>query len=113
MNFDGRWIALIFLILFLLFPSPHTSIVLLAIGAAWAIQAGIAPWRGGRSTLGGTKVTYWRGQRIVTKQPTRARLRAVSGTQILVAIVYLALGLGMAYAAFIRFASLIGLGLTV
>ena len=110
MNFDGRWIALIFLILFLLFRSPQTDIVLLAIGAGWAIQAGLAPWQGGRNALGGTKVTYWRGQRIVTKQPVRARIRSVSGIQILVSIVYLALGLGMAYAAFSWFASLIRLG---
>ena len=108
-NFDWRWLAVIFVLLLVLFPSPQTNIVVLGIGAGWAIQAGLAPWRSGRSVLGGTKVTYWRGQKIVTKQPVRARVRSVSGVQLVVSLVYLALGLGRAYAALARFARLVSL----
>ena len=107
-NFDYRWLAIIFIILLLVFPrSPQLNIVVLGIGAGWAIQAGLAPWRGSRGVLGGTKVSYWRGQRIVTKQPARARIRSASSVQLLVSLIYLVLGLGMAYAALARFLFLV------
>ncbi|HEX6290441.1 MAG TPA: hypothetical protein VFZ66_14725 [Herpetosiphonaceae bacterium] len=108
-NIDWRWIALIFLILLLLSRNALTNIAVLAIGAGWAIQAGLEPWRRSGSVLGSTKVTYWRGQRIVTKQPARARLRSVSPLQVIVSFVYVALGLGSAYAALYWFARVSGL----
>jgi hypothetical protein len=107
-NFDWRLIALLLFVFLIFFSrSIQTNIVVLAIGAAWALQAGLAPWRGRRSILGGTKVSYWRGQRIVTKQPARARLRAVSSVQWAVSLVYVTLGLGMAAAAVLLFIRLV------
>lgn len=78
---------------------------MLAIGAYWAIQAGLGSWRerGGGSLLGNTKVTYWRGQRIELPRsgsPARGlRLRTPAGTKLLVSIFYLALGAGFVFAA--------------
>jgi hypothetical protein len=86
--------------------SPQTNIVVLAIGAGWAFQAGLAPWRGSRGVLGSSKVTYWRGQRIVSKPSGRSRRLSVTPVQMLVSLVYLTLGLGMAYAAVAIFISL-------
>lgn len=108
-NFDWRLIAVI-LVLFLIFFSRNaqTNIVVLAIGAGWALQAGLAPWRTGRGVLGSSKVTYWRGQRIVTKPRGRARV-AVAPVQMLVSAVYLLLGLGMAYSAILTFVRLVQL----
>lgn len=105
---DWRAILIVAVILLFVFsPNPATQIVVLAVGAGWAIQSGLSPFRGRGGVLGSTKVTYWRGQKIVTKQPARARLRATSGLQMVVAALYLVLGLGMAYAAVIRFAALV------
>ncbi len=108
-HFDWRLIAVMLVLFLVIFSrSPQTNIVVLAIGAGWAIQAGLAPWRGSRGVLDGSKVTYWRGQRIVTKSAARGRRLSVTPVQILVSLWYLLLGLGMAYAAiaiFIRLAS--------
>jgi hypothetical protein len=103
-NFDVRWLSVIFLVLILVSRNSLTNIALGMVGAAWLLQAGLEPWRRGRSTLGSTKVTYWRGQRIVTKQPARARFQAVSSIQTVCSIVYLALGAVSAYAALYLFA---------
>jgi small-conductance mechanosensitive channel len=108
-NFDVRWLSVIFLILMLFYRSALTDIALGMVGAAWMLQAGLEPWRRGRSTLGSTKVTYWRGQRIVTKQPARARFQAVSNIQTVSSIVYLVLGVASAYAALYWFADVSGL----
>lgn len=109
-NFDWRWIGVILILLFVLFPSRETRIVLGLIAAAWMIQAGLEPWRAGRSsTLGSTKVTYWRGQRIETKQSTRARIRSVSSLQMAASVLYLLLGVASGFAAIFSFAQLIGL----
>lgn len=109
-NFDWRWLGVILILLFVLFPSRETRIVLGFIGAAWMIQAGLEPWRGGRSSvLGSTKVTYWRGQRIETKVPARARLRSVSSLQTAASVVYLLLGVAIGLAALYSFAQLSGL----
>jgi hypothetical protein len=89
-------VGLIFIFLILFSRSPQTDIVGLAIGAGWMFSAGLAPWRG-RNPLGSTKVTYWRGERVVTRTP--ARIRAVSPLQAVLSLWFLALGLGMAYAA--------------
>lgn len=109
LNFDWRWLGVILILLFLLSPDPLTKVVLAAIAAAWMVQAGLDPWRGGRSTLGSTKVTYWRGQRIETKVSTRARLRSVSSIQMVVSVIYLMLGVASAWAAIYSFGRLSGL----
>src|ERR1044071_2688227 len=49
-NFDWRWIGVILILLFVLFPSRETRIVLGLIGAAWMIQSGLEPWRAGRTS---------------------------------------------------------------
>lgn len=106
-NFDPRWIFVILIVLLAVFyrgGNPYMNIVILAVGAGWAIQAGFAPWRGNMSPIGGTKVIYWRGQRIeVQQQPAWQRVRSVSPLQVLVSLVYLALGLACAYAAVLLF----------
>jgi hypothetical protein len=99
-NFDWRWIVVI--ILALVFfgqisfaPSAGVSIVLLALGGYWALQAGLAPWRGRDALLGGgPKVTYWRGQRIELPRAQRSRFRAPAMTSLLVSIVYLVMSIG-------------------
>ncbi len=112
MNVDWRAVVVILLVLLFIFSrNPAVDVVLLTVGAAWALQSGLGPWRGGRSPLGSTKVTYWRGQKIVTKQPPRARLRSVGGLQLTVSVLYIVLGLGMAYAAIVSFLRLVGVGL--
>lgn len=106
-NFDWRLIAVVLVLFLVLFSrSAQTNIVVLAIGAGWALQAGLAPWRSTRGVLGSSKVTYWRGQRIVTKQSSRGRGPALSPVQMLVSLLYLTLGLGMAYAAVAIFVQL-------
>ncbi|HEY0607509.1 MAG TPA: hypothetical protein VGD58_31615 [Herpetosiphonaceae bacterium] len=109
-NFDWRWVGVI-LILILIFTSDRrTDIVLGAIGAAWMIQAGLEPWRAGRtSVLGNTKVTYWRGQRIETKVPARTRIRSVSSLQMAASAVYLLIGVASGLAAIYWFALISGL----
>lgn len=107
-NLDWRLIAgLIFIFLILFSRSPQTDLVLLAIGAGWFIQSGIAPFRGRGNLINGTKVSYWRGERIVTKVPARSRMRSVSPVQIGVSLLYVALGLSMAYAAVRLFVALV------
>jgi small-conductance mechanosensitive channel len=111
-NFDWRWIGVIFLILMLLPLRGQvnlTAVPVLAIAAAWLILSALEPWRAGRSSFSSTKVTYWRGQRIETRQPARARLRSVSSIQMLVSVLYLLLGVASAFAAIFWFARLSGL----
>ena len=110
-SFDWRWIVLIFVALIFLGQinlrfSPAFGVVLLALGAYWAINAGLSSWRergGGGSLLGNTKVTYWRGQRIElprNQSPVRRlRLRTPVGTTLLVSVFYLVLGAGFVFAA--------------
>jgi Na+-transporting NADH:ubiquinone oxidoreductase subunit NqrB len=98
-NFDWRWIIVIILALLFfgqisLAPSAEVSIVLLALGGYWALQAGLAPWRGRDALLGGPKVTYWRGQRIELPRSQRARFRAPAATSLIVSIVYLIMSAG-------------------
>lgn len=105
-NFDWRIIAAVVLLFLVIFSrNPYTNIVVLAIGAGWAIQAGIAPWRS-RGVLGSSKVTYWRGQRIVSKPKGRGRL-ALTPVQILVSALYVLIGLGLALTAVLIFIGLI------
>ncbi|HEY0734352.1 MAG TPA: hypothetical protein VGD69_05560 [Herpetosiphonaceae bacterium] len=109
-NFDWRWVGVILILLLVLTRDIRTGIVVAAIGAAWLIQAGLEPWRGGRSSpLGSTKVTYWRGQRIETKVPARARLRSVSTIQMIVSALYLLLGGASAFAAVYWLAQITGI----
>ncbi len=106
-NFDWRLVAVLLVLFLMLFSrNPQTNIVVLAIGAGWAIQAGLAPWRGSRGVLGSSKVTYWRGQRIVTKQRSGGRGIGLSPVQIGVSLLYLTLGLGMVFAAIAIFVRL-------
>ncbi len=103
-TFDWRWIVVIFIALLFfgqirIAPSPLLSMVLLALGGYWAVQAGIEPWRGRRSLLGSSKVTYWRGQRIETRTPVRARFRTPPTTPLIVSIIYLLMGLGLWFSA--------------
>lgn len=93
---------------------PAVSIVVAAFGAGWFISSGIGALRGGggrrRGPLGSSKVTYWRGQRIVTREPARARFSAsLAGIPLLVSAWYIAMGLGCAYAAIILLGQLSGL----
>lgn len=107
--FDTRWLYLVFLLLILLRPDGLVGVVLLAIGAGWVLQAGwnmLQPVGRGTST---TKVTYWRGQRIETRQSPTQRMRAVPIVQLVIGAFYLVLGVGMAYAAIILFARFSGL----
>lgn len=107
-SIDWRVIASVIFIFLLLFSrSPQTDLVLLAIGGGWFIQSGLAPFRGRGNLLGSTKVTYWRGERIVTRVPPRARLRSVNPIQIGVAVFYLTLGLSMVYAALRLFLAIV------
>jgi hypothetical protein len=93
-------VALIFLFLIFFSRSPQTDIVAAAVGAGWMISAGLGPWRGrGNPFASTTKVTYWRGERIVTRAPARSRISTISPVQVLVSLWYLSLGVGMAYAA--------------
>lgn len=109
-SFDWRLlIGLIFLFLILFSRSPQTDIIALALGAAWMLNAALLPWRGRGSTLSGTRVVYWRGERIVTRSSARARLRTLSPVLVLASLAYLALGLAMIYAALLRFLLLIRL----
>lgn len=108
-SFDWRWIVIIFVALIFfgqvnLRFSPAVGVVLLALGAYWAIQAGLSSWRQrGGPLLGSSKVTYWRGQRIEiprNESPMRRlRLRAPVGTSLLVSLFYLILGAGFVFAA--------------
>lgn len=100
-------VGLIFLFFILFSRSPQTDFIMLALGAGWFLQTGLTPWRGRGSVLGSTKVTYWRGERIVTRQPPRARFRSVGGMQLLVSVWYVVLGLSMVYAAILLFARLV------
>ena len=77
----------------------RTALFALALGAGWFINSGVSTLRSSGNVLGNSKVTYWRGERVVVRQPARARFRAVSATQTLVALLYIAMGAGMAYAA--------------
>ena len=102
-TFDWRWIvviviALVFFGQLRIAPSPVLGVVILALGGYWAIQAGLEPWRGRAPILGSSKVTYWRGQRIEMKQPTRARFRTPATTPLIVSIVYLSMGVGLWFA---------------
>ncbi len=101
--FDSRWLILIFLALLLFNPGRLTGVVLLAVGAGWAIQAGLASLRISAPQLGGTKVTYWRGQRIETRQAPSQRVRSVPVTQLAIGVFYVVLGAGLGYAALVLF----------
>ena len=99
-SFDWRWIILIVIALMFfgqlrLAPSSELGIVLLGLGGYWAIQAGLGAWRSGGATLGSTKVTYWRGQRLEIPQTRRQRFRTPAATPLLVALVYMAMGVGL------------------
>ncbi|HZG66065.1 MAG TPA: hypothetical protein VEZ12_04935 [Herpetosiphonaceae bacterium] len=107
-SFDWRWIVLIFVALIFLGQvnlrfSPAVGVVLLAVGAYWAITAGLSAWRDRGPLLGSSKVTYWRGQRIELPRNDslgrRLRLRTPAGTSLLISVFYLALGAGFVYAA--------------
>jgi hypothetical protein len=103
-NFDPRWIFVIFIVLLLVLRgNPYIDIVILLVGAGWALQAGLVPWRGTTSPIGRSKVTYWRGQRIEIQQPAWERVRSISLLQVLVSVIYLAVGLIAAYAAILSF----------
>lgn len=106
---DWRGIViLLFIVLMIMFRSPITNIVLLAIGAGWFLQTGLAPLRGrGGSLLSGEKVTYWRGQRIVQRQPVRERARGISSTQLAVTAMYLLLGIATAVAGVLYFVAVV------
>ena len=103
-TFDWRWIIII--VVALMFfgqlrfaTSSGLGVIVLALGGYWAIQAGIEPWRTGRSLFGSTKVTYWRGQRIELRQPRRARFHTPGAMQLLVSFIYLSLAAGLWFAA--------------
>ncbi len=107
--FDSRWLILILLLLFVLNARGLAGVVLLAVGAGWAIQAGLGSLRISAPQLGGTKVTYWRGQRIETRLAPTQRVRSIPFTQVAIGVFYLLIGAGMAYTAvvlFLRFSNL-------
>ncbi len=99
-TFDWRWIILLVIALMFfgqlrLAPSSGLGIVLLAAGGYWAIQAGLDAWRSGGATLGSTKVTYWRGQRLEIPQRRGPRFRTPAATPMIVSAVYLTMGAGL------------------
>jgi hypothetical protein len=107
--FDSRWLILILLLLFVLNARGLAGVVLLAVGAGWAIQAGLGSLRISAPQLGGTKVTYWRGQRIETRLAPTQRVRSIPFTQVAIGVFYLLIGAGLAYTAvvlFLRFSNL-------
>ncbi len=118
-NIDWRTFAIFLIVFIFIVPAlfgligqllriPPINVIAATGGAVWLILAGIRPWLGGKSPLGSDKVTYWRGQRIVTKQPARARIRSTSGVQLAGSLWHLALGLGSAYAAVIALLDFLG-----
>jgi hypothetical protein len=97
------------LLVFVLNARGLAGVVLLAVGAGWAIQAALASLRISAPQLSGTKVTYWRGQRIETRLAPTQRVRSVPFTQLAIGVFYLLIGAGMAYTAvvlFLRFSNL-------
>jgi hypothetical protein len=125
-NIDWRTFVIVLLVIvFLVGPLfgliggfvriPAVSIAVAAFGAGWLISAGLGALRGGGgrrrgSVLGSSKVTYWRGQRIETRQSARARVQAnLSTVPLLVSAWYIAMGLGCAYTAVILLGQLSGL----
>lgn len=107
--FDSRWLVLILLLLFVLNARGLAGVVLLAVGAGWAIQAALSSLRISAPQISGTKVTYWRGQRIETRLAPTQRVRSVPFTQLAIGVFYLLIGVGMAYTAvvlFLRFSNL-------
>ena len=104
---DWRPIAIIAIVLLLLVPrGPYLTVVLLALGAWLALRTGLAAWRGA-GRRGGPKVTYWRGRRIEIDRPERTSGRLAPVGPTLVAVLCLALGLWLAYAALLMFARLV------
>ena len=98
---DWRWIVAIIIVLIFfgqlnLGASPALSIIILALGGYWAVQAGLTPWRGRGSLFGSsTKVTYWRCQRIELPQSRRPRFRTPAGLPLLASLIYLLMGAGL------------------
>lgn len=115
------FVIFLFVIVFLIGPFislvrtflaiPPITVVTGVLGAVWFLSSAIAPFRSGRRNgpLGSTKVTYWRGQRIETRQPPRTRVRSATNIQTAGALWYLALGLGCAYATIITLLRLLNL----
>ncbi len=101
--FDSRWLILILVLLFVFNARGVGGVVVLAVGAGWAIQAGLASLRISSPQLSGTKVTYWRGQRIETRQAPSQRVRSVPVTQLAIGVFYVALGAGLGYVALVLF----------
>lgn len=102
-SFDWRWIVLI-LVALIFFgqisfaPSAGLSVIILALGAYWALRAGFEPWRGRDAILGSRRVTYWRGQRIELRPARRARVR-LAPMPLLVSVLYLLISAGLVLAA--------------
>ena len=112
-TFDWRWIILLLIALMFfgqlrLAPSSGLGVVLLAAGGYWAIQAGLGAWRSGGATLGSTKVTYWRGQRLEIPQTRRQRFRTPAATPLIIAFVYVAMGVGLLLGALRLLLRLVG-----
>ena len=111
LNGDWRWpLAIVLVLLFLTPRNSGLSIVLLTLGAALAIGIGLAPWRGSEGAFSGPKVTYWRGRRIEIPQSSRQRLRSLPPARMLLSLASLALGLWLAYTAFLALIRLLGVG---
>jgi hypothetical protein len=97
-NLDWRWIVVLLLLLGMLQRGPLLTMVLPAVGAYLAIRAGLIIWRGGTSQFGHPKETYWRGRRI-DLTPARSPDHTVPIAQRALALLALAVGLGLAFLA--------------
>ncbi len=112
-NFDWRWVVVIFNALVFfgqinVFPTPVVGVVLLALGAYWAVSAGLEPWRGRNTLLGSKRYTYWRGQRIELGPTRRTRVNLPPTTSLIVSLLYLSLGIGLILAALRLLLRLVG-----
>lgn len=102
-RFDWRWGALIIFIAVLAntrsLPWPVPALAL-ALGAAFLINMAWSAWggSGGRRPGSAARVTYWRGQRIETRNAA-PRIQPGDFSTLLPVLLYGGLGLALALAA--------------
>lgn len=102
-RFDWRWGALIIFIAVLAnarsLPWPVTALTL-ALGAAFFFHMAWSAWGGigGRRPGSTTRVTYWRGQRIETRNAA-PRLQPGDFSSMVPVLLYGGVGLALALAA--------------
>ena len=102
MSFDWRWIAVIGVVILLLTVGPGTNPLLIILflggGGAYVLYMGWQAWTRAGGSTSGTRVTYWRGQRIEIK-PERSKPSLPKLSTIGPAALYLIIGGVMVLAA--------------